>query len=445
MAPSAFKGRPLESPAMEASWQADVPRPRELPSDKAARIVDAMRASVSARGISGSTFDHVAREAGVSRGLLHYYFGTKERLLVEVVRRETDVRKGRMEAAIEDADTADGVLDALVGSFQDFLGAGPTTAVMVYELLTVAQRNAEIAAELAELGRSTRAHLADILRFKAGERGARTARRPGDGGAVPVRAGGWDHRAFAQRAGPRRGPGHGARGGCGSRAARLKGRDSLKRLAVIATAAVVLIVLIVAQLVLPGIATNRLRDRLSESGTVLSVKISAFPAIELLWHQADRVVVRMGQYHPASSGDVGTALAQTADVGSLDASASEFQSGLLTLRDATLTKRGTELTGTALVTEADLRASVPFLQNVVPVASGGGQLTLRGTATLFGLTATVQAIVAAVNGQLVVQPDVPFGGLATVTVFANPHLYVEGVGAHAAQGGFSVLARGQLH
>ena len=90
------------------------PRAPQLPSDKAARIVEAMRASVAARGFAGSTFDHVAREAGVSRGLLHYYFGTKERLLVEVVRRECDLRKRRLEATIEDADTADQVLDALV-------------------------------------------------------------------------------------------------------------------------------------------------------------------------------------------------------------------------------------------------------------------------------------------------------------------------------------------
>ena len=47
-----------------------------------------MRTSVATRGIAGSTFDAVAGEAGVSRGLLHYYFGTKERLLIEVVRRE---------------------------------------------------------------------------------------------------------------------------------------------------------------------------------------------------------------------------------------------------------------------------------------------------------------------------------------------------------------------
>jgi AcrR family transcriptional regulator len=161
---------------MEAARTAELPRPKELTSDKAARIVDAMRASVAERGISGSTFDLVAREAGVSRGLLHYYFGTKERLLVEVVRRECDLRKRRLEAAIDDAETADQVLDALVQSFQEFLGAGPTAALMHYEMLTLAQRNAEIAAELAGLGESTRSHLAEILRAKR------------DAGALELRA-----------------------------------------------------------------------------------------------------------------------------------------------------------------------------------------------------------------------------------------------------------------
>jgi AcrR family transcriptional regulator len=77
---------------VEAASAPEVPHPRELAGDKATRIVEAMRVSVAARGIAGATFDHVAREAGVSRGLLHYYFGTKERLLVEVVRRECDLR-----------------------------------------------------------------------------------------------------------------------------------------------------------------------------------------------------------------------------------------------------------------------------------------------------------------------------------------------------------------
>src|SRR5581483_10024614 len=82
---------------VEAATQPRVSRERELSGVKAARIVEAMRTSVAARGITGSTFDAVAGEAGVSRGLLHYYFGTKERLLIEVVRREADVRTERLE------------------------------------------------------------------------------------------------------------------------------------------------------------------------------------------------------------------------------------------------------------------------------------------------------------------------------------------------------------
>jgi AcrR family transcriptional regulator len=150
---------------LEVATQPRASTRRELPGDKAARIVEAMRASVAARGIAGATFDHVASQAGVSRGLLHYHFGTKERLLIEVVRRESDVRIDRLEEAIGGAADAEDVLGALVRSFQEWLGDQPAP-VMTYEMLTLAQRNEEIAAELAELGRRTRSHLADALERK---------------------------------------------------------------------------------------------------------------------------------------------------------------------------------------------------------------------------------------------------------------------------------------
>jgi AcrR family transcriptional regulator len=152
---------------VEAASTQEVPRPREIPGEKAARIVEAMRISVASRGIAGSTFDHVAREAGVSRGLLHYYFATKERLLLEVVRRECDVRNERLEEAIAGAGSADDVLEALVRSFEDFLGEGSAVPVTFFEMITLAQRNSEIASELAELGRRTRSHLAGALRAKS--------------------------------------------------------------------------------------------------------------------------------------------------------------------------------------------------------------------------------------------------------------------------------------
>jgi AcrR family transcriptional regulator len=130
-------------------------------------MVDAARATVASRGIAGATFDHVARTAGVSRGLLHYYFGSKERLLVEVVRRECEVRSAALERAIGQAEDAEGVLEALVRTFEDLLGDGTTTVVLVHELIMLAQRNTEIAAEVAELGRRTRAQLARALEAKA--------------------------------------------------------------------------------------------------------------------------------------------------------------------------------------------------------------------------------------------------------------------------------------
>ena len=80
--------------AAHGLWRRRAPprRGRSLSGEKAQRIVEAMRRSVARRGTAGSTFDHVSREAGVSRGLLHYYFGTKEQLLVEAVRRDCELR-----------------------------------------------------------------------------------------------------------------------------------------------------------------------------------------------------------------------------------------------------------------------------------------------------------------------------------------------------------------
>ncbi len=218
----------------------------------------------------------------------------------------------------------------------------------------------------------------------------------------------------------------------------------MRRLLALSAAGLVLVLLVVSQLVLPGIAADQLRDRLARNGQVLSVDVEAFPAIELLWHQADRVVVRMGNYR-SGTGHLGSLLSQAADVGRLDASAQVLHAGLLTLRDATLSKRGSTLSGQATVTETDLRTAVPFLDSVTPVASSGGALTLRGTATLFGVTGSVDATVAAQNGSLIVSPNVPFGGLATVTVFSNPHVAVQTLSATPAPGGFSVQGQATLH
>jgi AcrR family transcriptional regulator len=136
---------------------------RQLSGEKAQRIVDAMRTCVGARGATGATFDHVAREAGVSRGLLHYYFGTKERLLAEVVRRDCDLRMAQLTETAAGVDSPDALLGALGGSLLDLVDENPEFFVILLELHTLARQNEEVAAELAELHRRVRVHLAGLL------------------------------------------------------------------------------------------------------------------------------------------------------------------------------------------------------------------------------------------------------------------------------------------
>lgn len=142
---------------------------KTLPGEKAARIVDAMRASVAQRGVAGSTFDHVAREAGVSRGLLHYYFGTKEQLLVEVVRRDCDLRMNVLDVQLASAESAEDFLSLLVFALEELVREESQFFTVIFEVFTLSRRNEEIAAEFAELMRRTREHVAGVLAAKQAE------------------------------------------------------------------------------------------------------------------------------------------------------------------------------------------------------------------------------------------------------------------------------------
>jgi AcrR family transcriptional regulator len=147
---------------MEASLQT----PRALDGDKAQRIVAAMRASIGRRGAAGSTFDHVAREAGVSRGLLHYYFGSKERLLVEVVRHDCELRDRTMRERLAAAGSVDEIVAALVVGLEEFIEDERANQSVVYEMLSASRHSEEIRAEMGELYRTWRASLAEGLRRK---------------------------------------------------------------------------------------------------------------------------------------------------------------------------------------------------------------------------------------------------------------------------------------
>jgi AcrR family transcriptional regulator len=136
---------------------------QDLTNDKAARIVVAMRQCVANYGAAGATFDHVAREAGVSRGLLHYYFGSKEKLLIEVVRMETDRLVETIKAAAEFSGSAEELVDVLLTQLRLILDTEPELYLLVFEMIGEARRHPEIGNEVSEYNRRTRAQFAQIL------------------------------------------------------------------------------------------------------------------------------------------------------------------------------------------------------------------------------------------------------------------------------------------
>ena len=216
----------------------------------------------------------------------------------------------------------------------------------------------------------------------------------------------------------------------------------MRRVLLLSIAAIAAL-LVVVQLALPGYAERRVRSQLERYGEVSSVDIKAFPAVRLLWQDADRVVVRMRTYASGQS-KIADFLARTDGLDELDASVESMMAASVAFTDLRLRKRGDRLVGQASATAEALREALPGGLDVRPVASGGGQLLLEGSVGFLGASITARARLLAREGRLIVQPDLPLGGLLSFTVFDDKRVAVEAVGARVSAGGYTFTARAHL-
>ncbi len=200
-----------------------------------------------------------------------------------------------------------------------------------------------------------------------------------------------------------------------------------------------LALLIAAQIALPRIAENRLRSQLGRSGRVLALHVSAFPAVKLLWHEADTVRVHLASAR-LGVGGLAARLDSTRDAGRVDAIVDELDLGPLKLRDLELRKSGSRLEGQASVTSDDLQSALPVDLGLRPVASGDGALVMQAAVG----PVTVRARLSASDGALLIAPDGLLGGFASVRVFDDPRVSVLGVGARTRAGGYTFTASGRL-
>jgi hypothetical protein len=218
---------------------------------------------------------------------------------------------------------------------------------------------------------------------------------------------------------------------------------------VVGLLAAIALVLVLAQVFLPAIAANRVRARIGKYGTVESVIVKAWPAVELLWGKADSVKVTAESLR-VSSAQAAKLLWEGRGVGMMSMAVASVKEGPLRLHDASFEKHGDALKGQAWAAPADVKAALGEGYEVRILNSSGGQVEVSVGGGLFGLKASVDAVARAQDGKLVVRPlGLLLGGLQ-LTLFADPHVRVEGVGASAVAGaggvaGYRLTMRASLH
>lgn len=72
------------------------------PLDKKHRIIDAAIKLISKKGYHGATTSLIAKEAGVSQGLIFHYFGNKEGLFFSLLKEKSEMFKEEFEKSVGD-------------------------------------------------------------------------------------------------------------------------------------------------------------------------------------------------------------------------------------------------------------------------------------------------------------------------------------------------------
>ena len=204
-------------------------------------------------------------------------------------------------------------------------------------------------------------------------------------------------------------------------------RRPSKRRLLLYVAGAALAVLVLAQLVLPRIAASKIHSRLDRYGLVKSVKVSAWPAIELLWGHADSVDVRAGALALAPA-RIAPLLHEAEGAATLKLRATSVRLGGLRLTEVGLDKHGSRLSARALAAAADVQAALPGM-SVKLLGSHDGEVEVRAGGALFGVSTSLDAVAQASAGKIVVHPTGFLLGALGLTLYSDPRVYVTALAA----------------
>jgi hypothetical protein len=197
----------------------------------------------------------------------------------------------------------------------------------------------------------------------------------------------------------------------------------------IALAVVIVVLLGAAQLVLPPLATDDVRDKLGRYGSVQSVAVSAWPALELLWRSADSLTVHAGTLSLTPSRSV-QLLGEASGISRLTATIASLREGPLQLRSVRVRKQGASIQAEGVASAAAVGAALPGA-DVTLLTSEGGAIGISVAGSQFGRGGFLRARVRCLDGRLVLEARG-----ARLELFSDPRLDLLAVGYSRLAGGY---------
>lgn len=118
---------------------------------KAEKILGAARTILAQNGYMGTTISLVAKEAGVSRGLLHYYFKNKDEMLARVIKENMEISTVMISSVFDQNNTAQGYAKGITRLLRDVMENDPDFLSLFFEGFAVARHSSIVNQELAML------------------------------------------------------------------------------------------------------------------------------------------------------------------------------------------------------------------------------------------------------------------------------------------------------
>jgi len=114
-------------------------------------ILSAVKTILAQKGYMGTTISLVAQEAGVSRGLLHYYFKNKDEMLARVIKENMEISIVMIASVFEHHQTPKGYAKGIVDLLRGVMEHDPDFLSLFFEGFAVARHSEIVNNELAAL------------------------------------------------------------------------------------------------------------------------------------------------------------------------------------------------------------------------------------------------------------------------------------------------------